>query len=200
MLPQTDADKSALTASPEGVHLTVGNSLHSRSEERNENEDDRRSCQICAEAYCIGGGKNTGVDHEGGNYMNTEQIDYGVKQTRFLLQHRVTPILMLKTAEGVRPVESQSDPPECDRQEQKNAKGGKPAADGKCDKDNGGLNRPIGIVDRGVAKDKAEDKGNDGCDQVGNKKPEPEVEVKREVGENSHRRRNYVNEKNRHKA
>ena len=93
--------------------------------------------------------------------MYSDKIDDWVEDTGLILQHRISPVLMLKAMEGIGPVCGKAYRPEGYGYDKQNTEGGQLTAYRKGDQYHGRLDAPVRIVDRRVTEDHAENKGDD---------------------------------------
>ena len=123
----------------------------------------------------------------------TNKINYGIKRTRFLSEHRLSPILMRKIGERVRPIKRKTNAPKANGKKQHNSHRRKRFSDCESCEYHYRLNAPIRIVNRGVGKQNAEDKGNHGCRSVRYNQLYPPSKIQSVVSENCHKCRKNVN-------
>ena len=182
------------------MHLNVGDALHCCRAQRNKNEDKAEGIDPDIMYYGKNRRQYASVYDEGWHEVDAEEINEGVKDSRFFLEHCVAPILMIEAPEGIRPICRQADRPEGYGDYQHNTKPSKFPADCKRNEDNGGLNAPIGIVDRGVGEYQAEGEGHNGGHNVGDEQRKPPGEIQGIIGYDANYRRYNVYESYGYKA
>ena len=116
------------------------------------------------------------------------------------MKHGVPPVLVREISKGVRPVRRQSDCPKGHDHKQKNSEERQFTADGKRYENDGRLHAPIGVVDRCVPKDEAENKGRHGCRSIRDEKGQPPIERERAIGKHAHHSGNYVYQRDNNKT
>ena len=166
ILPKSYADKRRGAILAEFVHLHIRDSLHNGRPEGQAQQ--QHACDIGWKSFADGvnGGQNATVHHQRRHHMDAHEIDDGVKYTRLLMKHSATPVLVREIAKGVRPVRRQADCPKGHDHKQKNSEERQFLADGKRYENDRRLHAPIGVVDRCVPKDEAENKGCHGCRNI----------------------------------
>ena len=200
VFPKAYANKRRGAILAEFVHLYIGDPLHACRAEGQAQE--QHACDISRKSFTdsVNTGQNTAVHHQCRHHMDAHKIDDGVKYTRLFMKHGVTPVLVREIPKGVRPVRRQSDCPKGHDHKQKNSEERQLPADGKRHENDGRLHAPIGVVDRCVPKDEAENKDCPGCLPICDEKRQPPIQRERAIGKHAHHGGNYVDQRDNNKT
>ena len=148
------------------VHLYIRNQLQRRRAQAQRKAEDRREIYP-AVLNIIERGQHTKIDHQRGKEHDAKQTHKRKERAGLFPQHGIAPVLMIVPLERIGPVCGQTHTPIRHADEQRDRPRAPHAKRRNAQRQNHyGCNRPIGIVDRGVAQRQAHGVNKHRCREI----------------------------------